>query len=84
MNLEKELLRIKNYCHLIDIPLEITQFDNNYLLTIPYKNTTIDLRKNNINITAIFKDEYGQNIISGSKVSQGVITGIIENVTNEG
>jgi len=38
----------------------------------------------NSKLKAVVNDKYGENIISGEKVSQGVITTIIENITNEG
>lgn len=84
MKLEKELLRIKNYCHLIDIPISTIKNNDNYLININFDTVIIDLRMDNSNLKAVVNDKYGENIISGGKVSQGVITTIIENITNEG
>ena len=84
MKLEKELLRIKNYCHLIDIPISTVKNDDNYLININFDTVIIDLRMDNSKLEAVVNDKYGENIISGGKVSQGVITTIIENITNEG
>lgn len=84
MKLEKELLRIKNYCHLTDIPINIIKNNNNYLLNINFDTIIVDLSMDNTNLKAVVNDKYGENVISGGKVSQGVITTIIENITNEG
>ena len=84
MKLEKELLRIKNYCHLIDIPISIIKNNDNYLININFNTIIIDLRMDNSKLEAVVNDKYGENIISGGKVSQSVITTIIENITNEG
>ena len=84
MKLEKELLRIKNYCHLTGIPINIIKNNNNYLLSINFDTIIVDLSIDNTNLKAVVNDKYGENVISGGKVSQGVITTIIENITNEG
>lgn len=84
MKLEKELLRIKNYCHLTSIPINIIKNNNNYLLNINFDTIIVDLSIDNTNLKAVVNDKYGENVISGGKVSQGVITTIIENITNEG
>lgn len=84
MIIEKELLRIKNYCHLIDIPISTIKNNDNYLININFNTVIVNLRIDNSKLNAVINDKYGENIISGGKVSQGVITTIIENVTNEG
>lgn len=84
MKLEKELLRIKNYCHLIDIPIRTDKNNDNYIININFNTVIVNLRIDNSKLKAVVNDKYGENIISGGKVSQGVITTIIENVTNEG
>lgn len=84
MKLEKELLRIKNYCYLIDISISTVKNNDNYLININFNTIIIDLRMDNSKLEAVVNDKYGENIISGGKVSQGVITTIIENITNEG